>query len=194
VRQRIQAAAKKEFAKYGLKGASVGAIAARAGVTPAMINYHFQGKLRLYHEVVKSAIERLMSHLSRALASSDDLQLPVRLAGAYFDFLCTEQELQRLLMHEVLGNEEALPEIITQHLKPLRSILQERYGQSDATFQNAVSLFGAVAGYFLYAPVMAELLGADPLAPSALRRRRHHILMLAAQFSETTTNHQNKEP
>ena len=40
-------------------------------------------------------------------------------------------------------------------------------------------VFGAVAGYFLYEPMLRGILGDDPLAPAALRRRRRHVLALA---------------
>ena len=183
VREQILAAAKTEFARLGLRGASVRGIASGAGVTPAMINYHFQGKLGLYKEVVEAALQGLMVHLSGALLPDKRGGLGPALAGAYFDFLCQERELQRIMVHEVLAGGGVLPAIVQRHLLPLRALLQGRFGKGQRTFQSAVTLFGAVAGYFLYAPVLAELTGEDPLEEAALARRRRHVVALARDLS-----------
>ena len=183
VREQILAAAKTEFARLGLRGASVRVIAAGAGVTPAMINYHFKGKLGLYSEVVEEAMKGLLAHLSGALLRPRRGALAPALAGAYFDFLCEERELQRLMVHEVLSGGGVLPEIVQRHLLPLRTLLQGQFGKGQQTFQSAVTLFGAVAGYFLYAPVLAELTGEDPLDKAALARRRRHVVALARDLS-----------
>ena len=184
VREQILAAAKAEFARLGLRGASVRGIAAGAGVTPAMINYHFGGKLGLYNEVGERAMEGLMAHLGGALMPGKRGGLAPKLAGAYFDFLCEERELQRLMVHEVLAGGGVLPEIVQRHLLPLRALLQGRFGRGQRTFQAAVTLFGAVAGYFLYAPVLAELTGEDPFDKAALARRRRHVVALARDLSD----------
>ena len=182
VRERILVAAKAAFARLGLRGASVRVIAAGAGVTPAMINYHFRGKLGLYNVVVDGALQGLMRHLAGALAAGEPAELAPALAGAYFHFLCQERELQRLMMHEVLAGGAELPDIVQRHLLPLRGLLQGRFGHGGETFQAAVTLFGAVAGYFLYAPVLQELTGEDPLEGEALARRREHVVALAREL------------
>lgn len=184
VRQRILNAAKTEFAAHGLKGASVRAIGNRAGTTPAMINYYFRGKELLYHEVVEVALGGLLGRLSKAMTVEGEDDLAVRLAGAYFDFLSEERELQRLFVREVLEGSKTLPSMVRRHLLPIRAMVIDRFGPEDSAFQSAISLFGAVAGYFLYAPVLAELSGADPLCPENLARRRRHILEAAGALSE----------
>ena len=124
-------------------------------------------------------MERLMSHISGALTAGGGMDLAPALAGAYFDFLCEERQLQRLMIHEVMAGGGVLPEIVQRHLLPLRTLLQGNFGSGQKTFQSAVTLFGAVAGYFLYAPVLSELTGEDPLEQAALDRRRRHIVALA---------------
>ncbi len=52
-RAQLVTAARVLFAKHGLAGASVAEIAESAGVSPAMINHHFGGKLELYRECLK---------------------------------------------------------------------------------------------------------------------------------------------
>lgn len=185
VRERILLAAKSEFAAHGLRGVSVRNIAGRAGTTAAMINYYFRSKQGLYHEVVEQALGRLLVRLAGLMQENpDEEDLPPRLAALFFDFLAGERELQQLLLREVLDSTEVMPVIVMRHLAPLRSMFKGRFGKGDAGFQISISLFGAVAGYFLYAPVVAELTGADPLAPERLRRRRKHVIDLAEQLGQ----------
>jgi AcrR family transcriptional regulator len=62
-RRRIVAAAGEVFAARGLRGATVRAISARAGVNIAAIAYHFGGKERLYEAVLHESYEEsLLEH------------------------------------------------------------------------------------------------------------------------------------
>ncbi len=175
-RDRILAAAREELAQRGLEASSVRTIAGNAGVTAAMINYYFGSKRALYDTVVAEAQGRL--HAKLALALADGPSAP-RLATAYFDFLAEDRWMQRLLLRDVLdGRGERIVELV----RPLRTILGEHFG--DAAVQSALSLFGAIVGYFIYEPVLGELLGEDPLSADALARRRRHIIDLASTIEE----------
>ena len=184
VRERILAAAKTEFAAHGLRGVSVRDIASQAKTTAAMINYYFGSKQGLYYEVVEQALGPLLVRLGGVMQeNTEEDDLAPRLAVLYFDFLSEERDLQQLLLREVLDSSEVLPAIVLRHLVPLRSMFEGRFGGGDEAFQGAISLFGAVAGYFLYAPVVAELTGTDPLTIQGLRRRRRHVVDLADQLA-----------
>jgi AcrR family transcriptional regulator len=143
-------------------------IGEQAGVTPAMINYYFGGKRALYDAVVSDAQDRLRE----------------RLAGAYFDFLAEDRELQRILLREVLDQGDGVRELAARYVRPLRAQFEQYFGGGEDGMHLAISLFGAVAGYFLYEPVLGAFLGADPLSPIALARRRHHVIRLATLFEE----------
>lgn len=184
VRDRILAAASAEFAATGLRGASVRSIAARAGVTAAMINYYYGSKRALYDVVVERAQARLFAMVSGVLREPDAGDLPARLAGAYFDFLSEERELPRLLLREVLDDGDSVPVLAQRYVEPLRDLFERELGAGEQTFQAAISVFGAVAGYFIYAPVLAALLGEDPLAGDPLARRRKHVMALAALIAQ----------
>ena len=182
VRDRILAAAKVEFAEKGFAGASVRAIGSRAGVTAAMINYYFRGKKALYSGVLEEAMGELISRLQRAFGESGGAGIASKLAGAYFDYLSEERSLQRLLMREILDRGEGVEEL-GAYLAPLRGILEDAVGEGDRYFHMAISLFGAVAGYFLYEPVLAEILHEDPMSKERLARRRKHIIELAERMA-----------
>lgn len=183
VKVRILAAGRSEFARRGLAAGSVRVIAQQAGVTAAMINYYFGGKRGLYDAVVADAQERLRAHLAPALAPGRG-GLAARLAGAYFDFLAEDRELQRLLMREVLDRGEGVSELAAAYVEPLRALFRKHFGADEESRHLAISVFGAVAGYFLYEPVLGAFLGSDPLSAATLARRRRHVVRLANLLEE----------
>lgn len=182
-REQILAAARDEFAGRGFDAASVRAIARTAGVTAAMINYYFGGKRALYETIVAEAQARLRACLMAALAGERAGAI-ARLAAAYFDFLADERQTQRLLLREVLDGEEGGEEHGSERVAPLRALLSQHFGDDEEALQNALSLFGAVAGYFIYEPIVGSFLGVDPHSPQALARRRQHIINLATKMEE----------
>ena len=184
VKVRVLAAGRAEFARHGLTASSVRTIGAGAGVTAAMINYYFGSKSALYDAVISDAQGRLLARLASAIGAGDRAGLGQRLAAAYFDFLAEDQELQRLLLREVLDQGETVRELAARYVKPLRALFDQHFGTGDEALNLAISLFGAIAGYFLYEPVLGAFLGADPHAPHALAQRRRHVLRLAEAFEE----------
>ena len=186
VRDRVLAAAREEFAARGLHAASVRTIGAGAGVTAAMINYYFGTKRALYDAVVTEAQGRLLARLLAAMPEPGEAGAPARLAGAYFDFLADERQLQRLLLRQVLDRDEEVGGLTAQFVRPLRALLERHFGGDEAALQGAISLFGAVAGYFLYEPVLGPFLGMDPLSPRSLAARRAHVVQLAALLEKSS--------
>lgn len=182
VEKRILAAARREFAAHGLRGTSVRSIGARAGVTAAMINYYFRSKAALYDKVVEEAMGGLLERVSQVLVQGQG-DHPAHLVGVYFDFLVEERDFQRLVIREVLDGGEVIPSYVQKHLVPLRKMFEARFGYDEPTFQAALSMFGAVAGYFLYEPILKQLFEMDPLAQDRLALRRQHIQELASLLS-----------
>ena len=184
MRQRILHAARSAFAAHGLRATSVRGIATRADVTAAMINYYFGSKRALYDEVVSEAQAALQARVARAMGGATAADLPSRLAGAYFDFLAEEHDFQRLILREVLDSGEGISGYVERYVAPLSALVSARFGDDEATVQAAISLFGAIAGYFLYAPVLAELLDSDPTSRDRLAQRRRHVMALAELLAE----------
>ena len=69
-RELILAAAKQVFADEGLEGASLRAIAVRAGYTPAALYFHFESKEAIYAEVLKASLTSLGAAVDRAVAQT----------------------------------------------------------------------------------------------------------------------------
>ena len=85
--KQILDAAEEEFAKCGLSGARIEAIASRAGVTSAMIHYYFQNKEGLYKTVLqRPAVEmhQMFQQLNlEQLPPEEALKTAIREAIAY---------------------------------------------------------------------------------------------------------------
>ena len=60
-------AARKVFEAEGLDGASLRAIAAAAGYTPAALYFHFESKEAIYAEVLRDSLANLGQTVSRAV-------------------------------------------------------------------------------------------------------------------------------
>jgi len=69
-RELILDAAKQIFAEEGLEGASLRAIAVRAGYTPAALYFHFESKEAIYAEVLKASLASLGAAVNQAIAQS----------------------------------------------------------------------------------------------------------------------------
>src|SRR3954468_14559951 len=67
-RELILDAARKVFEAEGLEGASLRAIAASAGYTPAALYFHFESKEALYAEVLRASLASLGQAVSRAVS------------------------------------------------------------------------------------------------------------------------------
>src|ERR1700736_1169916 len=61
-------AARKVFEAEGLDGASLRAIAAAAGYTPAALYFHFESKEAIYAEVLRGSLANLGQAVTRAIS------------------------------------------------------------------------------------------------------------------------------
>jgi len=63
-------AARRVFEEEGLDGASLRAIAAEAGYTPAALYFHFESKEAIYAEVLRNSLANLREAIMRAISRS----------------------------------------------------------------------------------------------------------------------------
>jgi len=88
-RERLFAAAAREFAAHGFAGASVDRIAARARVNKAMIYYHFRSKAGLYRDILHDMFRSVGARAGEVAAS--DLA-PAEKIGRFIDAIAAEAE------------------------------------------------------------------------------------------------------
>lgn len=80
-------AARKVFEAEGLDGASLRAIAAAAGYTPAALYFHFDSKEGIYAEVLRNSLASLEATIGRAIARARTPADRLRAAAmAFFRF------------------------------------------------------------------------------------------------------------
>jgi len=77
-------AARRVFESDGLDGASLRAIAAAAGYTPAALYFHFESKEAIYAEVLKDSLASLGQAISRASARAKSPADRLRAAAMAF--------------------------------------------------------------------------------------------------------------
>ncbi len=83
----ILKAARDVFEAEGLEGASLRAIAARAGYTPAALYFHFDSKEAIYAEVLQASLASLGAAVDAAVAEAQRPEARLRAAAmAFFRF------------------------------------------------------------------------------------------------------------
>jgi AcrR family transcriptional regulator len=80
----ILAAARRVFEAEGLDGASLRAIAAQAGYTPAALYFHFDSKEAIYAEVLDDSLAKLSAAVHRAVISARSPAARLRAAAMGF--------------------------------------------------------------------------------------------------------------
>jgi len=83
-RELILDAARKVFEADGLDGASLRAIAAGAGYTPAALYFHFESKEAIYAEVLRCSLTNLGQAISRAVSRAKTTTDRLRAAATAF--------------------------------------------------------------------------------------------------------------
>ncbi len=83
-RELILDAARSVFAEEGLEGASLRAIATRAGYTPAALYFHFDSKEAIYAEVLRQSLASLGEAVNAAVATTRGAKQRLHAAGMGF--------------------------------------------------------------------------------------------------------------
>lgn len=94
-RSLILDAATKVFAAEGLSGASLRAIAAEAGYTPAALYFHFDSKEAIYGALLHSSLLRLRGEIEKAVSACESHAVQITGGAlAFFDYYaCNPRDL-----------------------------------------------------------------------------------------------------
>ena len=188
-RAAILKAAAHEFAQHGIAGARTDAIAHEAGVNKALLYYYFQDKETLYGAVLDDAF----SGLKKAVFQVLDSNLPPRdkimaYAGAYFDFIASNQLYPRLMQREMMrareGQSQHIDKVIKNYIQPIflrvSEVMREGIAQGDFRPVNPAhfvpSMVAMIVFYFSSAPMMQKIVGFNPLTPERITERRAAVL------------------
>ena len=201
-RAAILQAAAHEFAEHGIAGARTDAIAREARVNKALLYYYFKDKETLYGAVLDDAF----SGLKKTVFAVLDGDLPPRekmlaYAGAYFDFVASNQIYPRLMQREMMrareGQSQHIDKIIKNYIQPIFGRVSElmQKGIADGEFRPVnpahfvPSMVAMIVFYFSSAPMMQKIVGFNPLTPERIAERRAAVLdfISAALFRPKAT-------
>ena len=186
-RARILAAATAEFARYGLGGARVDRIAARAGLNKRMLYYYFRDKDNLFLAALEAryadirAAERALD--LEHLAPREALRRLVEFTWQYF---LDHPEFMTLLNSENLHKgrhvrrSRRVPQMHSALVEMLRGILKR--GEREGVFRagvDPVQLYVSIAGlgYFYFSNIhtLSAAFGKDLASKRHRLTRRQHV-------------------
>src|SRR3954447_15450988 len=192
-RQKLLAAARREFADCGLAGARVDEIAARAGVNKQLVYHYFGDKDALYLAVLEWVYEELRAQERKLhLEGLPPQQAIKKLIEGSFDHLAAHPDFIVLLNDENRGGARHVRgsrKLEAMH-SPLVSLVSTILGQGvkAGIFRkgiNPVHLYISIAGlsyfYFSNTPTLSAIFGKDLSSPTARKARRRHVVDLVMQ-------------
>jgi len=186
-RSKILDAATVEFARYGLGGARVDRIAARAGANKRMLYYYFGSKEELFLAV----LEESYAHIRNAereldLEHRDPREALKRLVEFTWRYYLEHPEFMTFLNSENLHKgrhvqrSKRVRQLHSPLVETLRAIL--RRGEREGFFRpgvDPVQLYISIAGegYFYLSNryTLSRIFDRDLMAPRALAGRARHI-------------------
>jgi TetR/AcrR family transcriptional regulator len=192
-RQKLLAAARREFAASGLAGARVDEIAARAGVNKQLVYHYFGDKDALYLAVLEWVYEEIRAQERKLNLEGLPPERAIRkLIESSFDHLAAHPDFIVLLNDENRGGARHVRgsrRLEAMH-SPLISMVDTilKQGVRDGTFRRGVDpvhLYISIAGlsYFFFSntPTLSAIFGTDLRSTAAKRARRKHVVDLVIQ-------------
>ncbi len=186
-RRRLKDAAVAEFSAQGPDGATMAAIAERAGINKERLYNYFGDKRALFDLVLADELAKLSRSVIPPEGGFEQIG---EFAGRTFDYYGEHPELARLLLWEGLANAGiADQQARTAHYREKTAIY--RAAQEDGSLarhldaDHLVFLTIALAAWWFSAPQLAFMLtGAGPEDASELARRRATVVRAAELLAQ----------
>lgn len=155
-------AARKVFEEEGLDGASLRAIAAAAGYTPAALYFHFDSKEAIYAEVLQGSLSKLGEAIELAVSRADSPRQRLHAASmAFFDFYAENPRDLDLGFYLFRGGmkpnglgrdrDEQLNGALQAALRPIAEAAVQMGAAQDAADLLMVDIFAHASGLLLLA-------------------------------------------
>ena len=183
----ILAAARDEFAEYGLGGARVDRIAERAGLNKRLIYYYFADKEQLFQAVLEQAYRDIREQEHKLhLLDLKPAEAVRRLVEFTWDYYLAHPEFMTLLnsanLHKArhLAESRRARELNSPLIATLAAVLER--GRQAGSFRGGVDpvqLYVSIAGmayfYLSNSYTLSAIFGRDLLAPKARSERLSHM-------------------
>src|SRR4030067_1289888 len=151
-KERIIAAAKREFSELGFSGARMSGIARRASVNKALIHYYFKDKDTLYREVLKriftgtGAASYLPDYFGKwELSPSQKLYICIYFIVNIF-LKATDPDALRIIFWEIAEGRKNLDTLVMEYNVPRQKVLAEvvREGIKKKEFESRYPLLSVM--------------------------------------------------
>ena len=192
--ERILQAATEEFARYGLGGARVDRIAARAGANKRMLYYYYGNKEDLFLAVLEASYARIRrAEMGLHLLDLDPVQGMRRMVEFTWNYYLKHPEFLTLLNSENLHRGRHLKrsrDVAAMH-SPLIALLRDLLlrGERAGKFRKGVDLVLlyisiAALGYFYLSNrhTLSTIFERDLLAPKSKAERLKHMTELVLGY------------
>jgi AcrR family transcriptional regulator len=188
-REGILAAALDLFAERSFEGATTREIAAHAGITQPLLNYHFRSKDELWRE----AVDGLFASLSSALAARSDGLRGVDEATAarllvreFIYFSARNPQLHRIITQECKTNGPRMDYLVENHIRPIYEAVTNQFASlvkqgilpPIAPAHLYYILTGAGPTMFVLAPECRRLTGLEPTSDEVIEAHADAVIML----------------
>jgi TetR/AcrR family transcriptional regulator len=185
-------AATELFADRGFAGTTVDAIATRARVNKAMINYHFHGKHGLYTAILKRDFGWALTRLAEL--ENEPAPADAKLAqfvAVFGDLHQRSPGLSAMMLREAMSGGRHLDPSLLPHLGRIFASVQSivAQGVAEGTFRVVDPLFmhhtvvGCLAFFFAVRPLRDRMIaeGVVPMAPPDPHQFVAHVQELLAR-------------
>lgn len=188
-RERILAAALDLFSELSFDGATTRDIAARAGVTQPLLNYHFRSKDELWRAAVDGlfeALERALSSRADGLRGVDEVTVARLLVREFVYFSASHPQLHRIITQECKNDGPRMDWLVERHIRPLYEsttalfarLVEQGYLPDIPTAHLYYIVTGAGPTMFVLAPECRRLTGIDPEAPEVIEAHADAVTAL----------------
>jgi AcrR family transcriptional regulator len=183
----ILAAARDEFAEFGLGGARMDRIAERAGLNKRLIYYYFDDKEKLFQAVLEQAYRDIREQeLGLRLLDLEPAMAVRRLVEFTWNYYLQHPEFMTLLnsanLHKArhLQESQRARELNSPLIETLAAVLER--GRVEGTFRGGVDpvqLYVSIAGlsyfYLSNTHTLSAIFGRDLMAAKARSERLSHM-------------------
>jgi len=116
-RERILGAAEKVFARAGFTGATMGAIAAGAGLPKANLHYYFGSKPELYREVLAGTLRDWLVPMDGLVPDADPREALAAYIAAKMAMSAARPDASRVFANELLHGAPVLGDLMRTELR-----------------------------------------------------------------------------
>jgi AcrR family transcriptional regulator len=188
-RDRILAAAVDLFSERSFDGASLRAIAERAGVTQPLLHYHYTSKDELWRAAVDSLFAELreaMAERMHGLRGVDDVTAAKLRVREFITFSARHPQLHRIITQESKADGPRMEHLVEAHVRPLYESTVELFERlvADGVLPPIPAphlyyiLTGAGPTMFVLGPECQRLSGLDPQSDEVIEAHADAVCAL----------------